>query len=111
MKNQIQISFPKVKVQVKEPLRYCHLNIDQKINCKANSAGFQSTYLKDSLPYFRNHKVLFRSHDAWDGLNYKWFWHHKHNKNRPWDAVAKGELFRKSKQHVIRKRFSTEISR
>lgn len=59
---------------------YVDLTIDEKINIKANSAGFQSNWLKSMLPwYVRRIGVVNKYSDRADMLIDTWYWHHKVN--------------------------------
>jgi hypothetical protein len=69
-------------VKVKQR-HYLDLSINQKINLKANSAGFQSNWLKQSIPSMRKHMGFLYRGDRYEMLTPKWFWHHKvNNKHR-----------------------------
>lgn len=92
----MNLGFPPEMVSTVKRKHYLELTIDQKINIKANSAGFPKIYLNQSLTSFKTHFFL-RGDEVYTHLTINWFWHNKVNKNRPWDAVPKGELFRKQK--------------
>lgn len=57
----------------KERIYYRNLNINQKINVKANSCGFQMTY----YGFYKYHPL--RNDDNFKELTYNWFWHYKKN--------------------------------
>lgn len=104
MKNQLKLTFPKPVIVKPKRLNYLDLNIDQKINVKANSLGFASIWLNASR-YGPECPLGFVSErrDRFSGLAEKWFCHHKRNKDRPWDALPEGKLFREPKQHKVSK--------
>lgn len=76
-------------------IHYTDLSIHQKINVKANSAGFEEIFITASLTCWKNHRGFINKqvHHP-DELTENWFWHHKTNKNRPWDSLKPGQLFR-----------------
>lgn len=68
---------------------YKDLDVNERINVKANSCGFQKIY------YTCNYTRYLRRDEVTTHLTCKWYWHHKVNNNRPWDArkVQPGKLF------------------
>jgi hypothetical protein len=62
--------------------RYCDLSINQRINVKANSCGFEIIWLQSALPWFKKHRGLVYRFDKPNELTQKWYRHHKINKNR-----------------------------
>jgi hypothetical protein len=100
MKQQLTISFPIKQINKPKLTHYSDLAIDQKINVKANSAGFEEIFITASLTCWKNHRGFIDKHVHHpDELTEKWFWHHKTNKNRPWDSLKHGQLFREIKKH------------
>lgn len=77
---QLKIEFERPKPVKKR--HYLDLNINEKINVKANSCGFQFLWLNKSLPCFRNHIGFIGRYDRYECLTAQWFWHHKTNNNR-----------------------------
>ena len=69
-------------IQPTVKIRYLDLNINQKINVKANSCGFQSNWLNAAMPWFRKHLGIVTINDHPERLTDRWFLHHKLNKNR-----------------------------
>lgn len=61
---------------------YLDLSINERINLKANSCGFQSVWLNHSLPMFRKYLGFLGRYDHPECLMPNWFWHHKTNNNR-----------------------------
>jgi hypothetical protein len=75
MKDKSQISLDLFPKPVVKHTRYYDLNINQRINVKANSCGFHEAYLLS--PW----KQIYRWDKAGE-LLYKWYEHHKLNQNR-----------------------------
>lgn len=61
-------------------LKYSDLNINQKINVKANSCGFEFLWIWHSALCWSKSDLLniYRSHHP-EMLTEKWFWHITHN--------------------------------
>jgi hypothetical protein len=94
MKQQLKLQLEK-KPEPKKRIHYLELSIHQKINVKANSAGFQRLWILHSLTCWKTHIGFIRPHEHNpDELNENWFWHNKNTKNRPWDSLKHGQLFR-----------------
>jgi hypothetical protein len=80
--------FPKPQEQKR--IHYSELPIDQKINLKANSAGFSELWIKSCLCWKKKYEGFIYRGDKHDQLSEKWFWHHKvNNKHR---ITSKGRL-------------------
>ena len=95
MTKQIRLNFSTTISEKPKRIHYTDLSIDQKINVKANSAGFQKTWITHSLQCWKTHVGFIKNHEHHpEGLSESWYWHNKANKNRPWDAVKPGQLFR-----------------
>ena len=74
---QTELEYPFPKREIPKEWYYMDLNINQKINLKANSCGFQIIYLR----HFHRKKCLTihpRS-ECFTHLNKKYAWHYKHN--------------------------------
>ena len=100
MTKQITLNLSGPKPEKPKLIHYTDLSIDQKINVKANSAGFQKTWITHSLQCWKNHVGFIRNHEHHpERLSESWYWHHKTNKNRPWDSLKPGQLFREIKKH------------
>lgn len=68
--------FPKQRPVVK----YSDLNINQKINVKANSCGFGWMFIYNSaLCWSKGTLTNIRKEHHPDRLTEKWFWHIRHN--------------------------------
>lgn len=79
MKSQLEL-FNKTR-ESKDPITYLDLSIHQRINVKANSAGFQATF------YSWIHRPIIKAHHDFDRLTDDWFWHHSTN-NRSIDTIC-----------------------
>jgi len=77
-------------VEIKKTIRYLDLNINQKINVKANSCGFQRNWLNHAMPWFRKHLGIVTVSDHPERLTDRWIWHHKTNNKR---KLSKSTLF------------------
>jgi len=87
MNKQLRITYePIIKVK-----RYFDLPINEKINVKANSCGFQRIWINWSLTCFRNNFGIVYKEDHPERLTERWFLHHRINKNRT--STIKPTLF------------------
>lgn len=78
-----QLSIDFFGPKVNKARRYFELSINEKINVKANSCGFQVVWLKSALPWNRKSGIgiVSFSHKP-EQLTQRWFLYHKINKNR-----------------------------
>jgi len=81
MKNQLEL-FQEPKIEYRPAPRYFELSINEKINVKANSCGFQINWLRTALPWCKNHLGKILRYDYPDRLTEKYFMHYKINNKR-----------------------------